>query len=364
MTKKNGNMKKLKILVALSGGVDSSVATQLLVNDGHEVSAVFLRFWRDETENSASSNQAYIDAQAVAKKIGVPFFNLDLSVEFKKEVVDYFLKEYESGRTPNPCVACNKLIKIGLLLEKALALGYDGLATGHYLKTNKQTGLVSVFKAKDQIKDQSYFLYTLTQAQLNKLHFPLGDYQKSEVRRLAQEYDLETASKKESQDICFISGLHNDFLKKHLRLLVGEIKLRETGKTIGQHQGLALYTLGQRKGIEIGGSGPYYVVYKDMLTNTLWVSSSLDNSILSSQEFFVRDLNWLSDTALKQNLVCQVAIRYSQVPVTATVCPHEPGVVKVTLKQAIKAITSGQSAVFYDNEELLGGGIIDILKKI
>jgi len=361
---------KLKILVALSGGVDSAVATQLLVNEGHDVSAVFLRLWQESEEesiekknnfeNHISSDLACQDAKKIAQKIGVPFFCLDLSLEFKQKVVDYFLFEYESGRTPNPCVVCNREIKLGLLFKQALALAYDFLATGHYLRTAKNNdGSIAVFKAKDKLKDQSYFLYNLNQSQLKNLYFPLGNYTKDEVKELANKFGLITANKKESQDICFITGLHSDFLKKHLKLVLGDIKLKETGKTIGRHQGLALYTLGQRKGIDIGGDGPYYVAEKDIKNNILWVASALDISFLEKKEFIVRDLNWLSGEAPKSSRTCQVAIRYSQEAVAARVSPYEAGAVKVELVKAIRAIASGQSAVFYDKQKLLGGGVID-----
>lgn len=360
----NQKKKRLKILVALSGGVDSSVATQLLVNEGHDISAVFLKFWQDKDsettiENAASSAESYQDAKAVAEKIGMPFFSLDLSSEFKKEVVDYFLKEYASGRTPNPCVACNREIKIGLLLKKALALGYDGLATGHYLRIEKKEGAtVSVFRAEDRGKDQTYFLYTLKQDQLQRLFFPLAKYKKTEVRELAKQSGLITAKKKESQDICFIHGLHNDFLKKHLKLEVGEIRLKETGELKGHHQGLALYTLGQRKGIEIGGTGPYYVAAKELGTNTLWVTAAVNELILEKKEFLVSELNFIDPVSISFPLKCQVSIRYGQKPMPAIIDVDQDSLVKVILEKGARAVVSGQSAVFYREDELLGGGIV------
>lgn len=359
----NNKTRKLKILVALSGGVDSSLATQLLVNKNYDVSAVFLKFWPDKkngvaSENSASSRQAFYDAQKVAKKIGVNFFSLDLSREFKREVVDYFLNEYKNGRTPNPCIACNRSIKIGLLLNKALALGYDGLATGHYLKiVNKKEG-VAVYRAKDRHKDQSYFLYTLNQAQLKKLYFPLAKFTKDEVRELAYQYGLPTALKKESQDICFISGSHNNFLKSHIKLKEGNIKSKESGEIIGRHQGLALYTLGQRKGIEIGGSGPYYVAEKEQGSNTLWVTSSWSGKELLRCEFIVSQLNFINPKLLSFPFNCQVMIRYGQEPLACRLELFQKDKIKVVLKTAIRAINAGQSAVFYQSAKVLGGGVI------
>lgn len=363
MSMNNIKTRKLKILVALSGGVDSSLVAQLLVNKGYDVSAVFLKFWQDKkngvaSENSASSSQAFSDAQKVAQKIGANFFSLDLSQEFKKEVVDYFLSEYEKGRTPNPCIVCNRDIKIGLLLKKALALGYDGLATGHYLKiVNKKEG-VTVYRAKDRHKDQSYFLYTLNQTQLKKLYFPLAKYTKDEVRELAHQYGLPTASKKESQDICFISGSHNNFLKNYIKLKEGNIRLKESGEIIGRHQGLALYTLGQRKGIEIGGSGPYYVAEKEQGNNTLWVTSSWSGKELLGHEFIVSQLNFINPKKITFPLNCQVMIRYGQEPLACRLELYQKDKVRVILKTAVRAINAGQSAVFYQASKVLGGGVI------
>jgi tRNA-specific 2-thiouridylase len=356
--------KKLKILVAMSGGVDSSVSAQLLKNQGHDISGVFLNFWKDKTdpekkENKCCSLESLLDARAVAQKIGMPFFTLNFSKEFKKAVVDYFLAEYEAGRTPNPCIACNKQIKIGLLLKKAKELGFDGVASGHYLKREDKDGETRVYRAKDRHKDQSYFLYTFTQAEIKRLYFPLGKYTKPEVREIAAKYGLPTASKVDSQDICFLSGPHNIFLKRHLKLKPGPIKSREDNKIIGQHQGLALYTLGQRKGIEIGGTGPYYVSEKDQKTNTLWVVGSWNDNLLYQKEFQIEQVTWMDKQKPVLPLSCQVIIRYGHDALPCRVeLGEKKGELKVVLKKPTRAVTAGQSGVFYQRNRVLGGGVI------
>lgn len=363
--KLNNKKKKLKILVAMSGGVDSSVSAQLLKNQGYEVSGVFLNFWKDETdpekkENKCCSLESLLDAKAVAEKIGIEFFTLDFSKDFKKAVVDYFLSEYEAGRTPNPCIACNKHIKIGLLLKKAKEMGFDGVASGHYLKREDRDGQVMVYRAKDKSKDQSYFLYTFSQAEIKKLYFPLGKYTKNEVRNIAAKHGLPTASKAESQDICFLSGSHNVFLKRHLKLKPGPIKRREDNKIIGEHQGLPLYTIGQRKGIAVGGTGPYYVAEKNKSTNTLWVVSSWSDDLLYRKNFFINQVNWMDKKRPDLPLNCQVIIRYGHKALPCRVeTDRGRGRLKIILQKATRAVTAGQSAVFYQRNRVLGGGVIE-----
>ncbi len=349
-----------KVLVAMSGGVDSSVAAKLLKDKGYLVTGVFLRFWHDKNEeNFASSNQSLKEVKKVAKEIGVKLLVFNWQKEFKKNVVDYFLNEYKLGNTPNPCVVCNKTIKLGALIKKAKSLGFDYLASGHYLKITNSNNEIKVYKAKDNLKDQSYFLYTLNYNELKKLIFPLANYTKDEVRHLAKEYKLSVAKKSESQDICFLSGPHNNFLKKHLKLNKGDIKLIGKDKVIGQHEGLPLYTIGQRRGINIGGSGPYYVYKLDYKNNILWVVNNWDDKSLYKKEFSLKNINFNTKEKLKLPLKCQVVIRYGHLPINCTALKGKvKNSLKVILNKNTRAITPGQSAVLYLNRRLIGGGVI------
>jgi len=365
-------MKKLKnnkrVLVAMSGGVDSAVAAQLLKNQGYEVVGVFLHFWaappeagRAEPTNKCCSLKAQNDAKAVCQKIGISFFTLNYSAPFKKEVVDYFLQEYSAGRTPNPCVKCNKKIKIGGLLKYARGLKFDYLATGHYLKNKLVDKQFKLYKAKDKNKDQSYFLYTFNQAELKYLLFPLGNYTKPEVRALARKFDLPVAEKAESQEICFIPGKHhNDFLKKYLKLKAGRIMFE--GQEIAKHQGLALYTIGQRRGIEIGGNGPYYVAGFNRKNNDLIVVKEFDDDSLFGDELKAKQVSWLGDKAPSKAFKCSAVIRYRHPAQTCLVKPdgaNNSGKYSVKFTHPQRAITKGQSIVFYKGQEVLGGGIIE-----
>lgn len=395
----------------MSGGVDSSVAAQLLKNEGYEVAGVFLNFWKDEsvalnleksgakdgskntpTENRCCSLQSLLDARAVAAKIGIPLYTFDFSAPFKKAVVDNFLSEYAAGRTPNPCVVCNKRVKIGRLLKYARRLGFDYLATGHYLRLERVGEKTQLFCAKDKNKDQSYFLYTFTPAELKHLLFPLGAYTKPQVRKLAAKFALKVAAKPESQDICFLSGDHNNFLKKYLSLQPGEIRLLETGEKIGEHAGLPLYTIGQRRGL-VGGTGPYYVAKFDWRRNILYVVKNWNEKILYGSELIAKKVNWLDSQAPHRAFKCRAVIRYGHPAVPCTVEPlKEIGqkgrekekqkargndiIIKKVKGQIIeqnndylvkflkpqRAITPGQSIVFYNKERVLGGGVIKKLK--
>jgi len=359
--------KKLKILVAMSGGVDSSVAAQLLKNQGHEVAGVFLHFWKDEapggrTENRCCSLESLLDAKAVAAKIGIPFYTFNFSEPFKKAVVDNFVSEYEAGRTPNPCVICNKRIKIGRLLKYARALGFDYVATGHYLRIKSIGRTVKLYKAKDKNKDQSYFLYTFTPDELKHLLFPLGNYTKPQVRRLAAKFGLRVAAKPESQDICFLSGDHNNFLRRYLKLKPGDIRLLSGGEKIGEHQGLPLYTIGQRRGL-VGGTGPYYVARFDYRKNILHVVKDWNENILYERRLIAKKVNWLSGRAPRRALHCQAVIRYGHPAVPCLVRPKGKTGYLVEFTKPQRAITPGQSVVFYQKEEVLGGGIISIVRE-
>lgn len=362
---------KGRVLVAISGGVDSAVAAALLLKQGYEVAAVFLHFWKDPSapataENKCCSLTAMNDARAVCRKLGIPFHSFDFSAPFKKAVVDNFLEEYAAGRTPNPCIICNRRVKIGRLLEYARGLGYDFLATGHYVNIKSARGKFSLYRAKDKNKDQSYFLYTFNSEQLKQLLFPLGNYTKPQVRALAKKFGLPVAEKAESQEICFISGKHhNDFLKRNLKLKSGEIKLLDTGEVIGTHQGLPLYTIGQRRGIEIGGRGPYYAARMDYQTNDLFVARKFDDIIFYEKSLLAKDVIWTNDSAPLKSFKCQAVIRYRHPAVACRVTPpKKPGQgYLVEFDKPQRAVTPGQSVVFYKDSKVLGGGIINLPDK-
>lgn len=343
-----------KVLVALSGGVDSAVTAQLLINQGYQVSAVYCNFWKENTEESGAEG-----AQMVAQQLNIPLIILNRRSVFKEQVVDYFLKEYTEGRTPNPCVRCNKRVKLGELLRYAEEEGFDYLATGHYLELKGRPGKHYLKKGKDPRKDQSYFLYTLGAQELDRLLFPLGRYQKNQVRHLARNLSLVNAEQPESQDICFLSGPHNDFLKRHLQLKGGDIVLEKDGRVLGQHQGLPLYTIGQRRGIEIGGTGPYYVIGLDYQTNTLKVAETWNDKHLYRQDLTVTEIYWNYKTlSPNKTFKCQAVIRYGHPAEDCQVNVLPDGNWQVTFKKKQRAITPGQSIVFYKKRRLLGGGII------
>lgn len=368
----------------MSGGVDSAVAAALLKEQGYEVVGVFMKFWTEPicqlktnqifgerkailtaksyAENKCCSAEAEKIARQIAEQLGIPFYVMNFKNPFKKAVVDYFLREYAAGRTPNPCVACNKKIKFGLLFKKISALGGDFLATGHYVKkiekrkskSGKQ--LYGIFRAKDKKKDQSYFLYNLKQTQLKRLLFPLGDYTKNEVRKMAKKFVLPVALK-ESFDICFVAeNDHYSFLKRHLKLRPGVI-IDQSGRKIGEHQGLALYTIGQRRHINIGG-GPYYVTGFDREENALLVTSDYNDPRLFKKILIAKEINWVSRQAPDKRLKLTAKIRYAQKAIGARVEYLSKRKYKVIFERPQRAITPGQSIVFYGGRELVGGGVI------
>lgn len=340
----------------MSGGVDSSVAALLLQKKGCDVVGVYMKGW-SLTDCAAKDAE---DARRVAGDLNIPFYVFDFEDEYKKSVVDYMVSGYASGITPNPDVMCNREIKFGLFLKKALALGADYIATGHYVREANN----KLLQAKDLNKDQSYFLWTLTQEQLKYCLFPIGEYIKPEVRVLAKKYGLPTAEKPDSQGICFIGEINAaEFLKEKLGKNPGSIKTVD-GRTIGTHDGAIFYTIGQRKGIGIKGSLAgeqgkiYYVAAKNVDTNTLWVAEG-ESRKLFSKELIVKDINWISGKQPKLPLKCSARIRYRQPLQNCTVnsSTHQ---LKVLFNIPQRAITPGQSAVFYSEKgELLGGGIIE-----
>jgi len=344
-----------KVLVLMSGGIDSSVAAALLKKEGFEIMGAFMRL-----ADLPKFDEAKERAKKVAKILKIPFYVFDLGKEFKKKIIDYFLKEYKSGNTPNPCVLCNKEIKFGLLLEKALALGADFVATGHYARKKeiRENSCSNSFKfallrAKDKEKDQSYFLWMLNQEQLKRILFPIGNYTKEEVKNFARKFKLPVLKAKKSVEICFIEKTVNDFLRKHLKEKPGKI-VDTQGKVLGEHKGLWFYTIGQRKGIGLS-QGPWWVVGKDLKRNLLIVTKNEKD--LLKKELFCENVNWISGKEPKLPLKVEAKIRYRQELADATVY-SENKIYKVVFKKPQRAITPGQSVVFYKGEELLGGGII------
>lgn len=358
-----------KVIVAMSGGVDSSVAAALLKDQGYETVGVFMHFWHDvadklesidtRIENRCCSREAEESARKVAQKLGIKFYSINVSKEFKKAVVDYFLEEYNAGRTPNPCVECNRSIKFGVMIDKALAMGADYVATGHYVRSSKF--VYRLLKAEDTNKDQSYFLYTLTQKRLKHCLFPIGDYTKSEAREIARRYGLGVYNREESQGICFIKSKHyGDFLKKYLKLSSGNI-VDKNGNILGEHKGLPLYTIGQRRDVGIGGTGPYYVVKIDYRKNRLIVSNDINDENLFSRILIAEKVNWISGKVPKMPIEAKARVRYRMRECSATVNKIK-GKYVVEFSELQRAVMPGQSIVFYRGNEVLGGGIIKKLK--
>jgi len=353
--------QKIRVVCALSGGVDSSVAAALLKKEGFDIRGIFMRLY-----SSSNFLEAEKRARKVAKILKIPFQVLNLEKEFKKKVIDYFLKEYQRGRTPNPCVVCNKEIKFGLLLKKILSLKADFIATGHYARiilNKKPQSYYSLITAKDEKKDQSYFLWQLNQKQLRHILFPLGDKTKEEVKGLAKKLKLPAWNIPESQEICFIQTTINDFLAHHLKSKSGPILTFDKKKEIGRHQGLIFYTIGQRKGINLP-KGPYYVVKKHFKKNILYVLPFPFKKGLYQKSLIIEKINWISFQEPKLPLKIKAQIRYQHqlVPTKITRIKSKKKKYKVIFSLPQRAITPGQSVVFYQSKkgfkELLGGGII------
>lgn len=350
----------------MSGGVDSSVAAAILKRQGYEVIGIFMKLWSDKNaatdlvrENICCSVEAATAARQVANKLKIPFYVVNFEKEFKKAVVDYYVKEYESGRTPNPCVICNRDIKGEILMRKALELKADFLATGHYARIKKEKNSYRLLKSKDENKDQTYFLWTLQQNQLAKLLFPIGDYTKPEVREMAAKWKLPTAERKESQGICFIPDRDVcGFLRRHAQKLTqpGSI-YNKLHQKLGLHNGLINYTIGQREHLGIGGPRAYYVVKLNQQDNSLIVGNDKD---LYSSELIAVDLNWVRPTSDFRPPISNLGgrIRYGHPIEECKIDIIKKNEVEVIFNESQRAITPGQSIVFYKNNEVLGGGII------
>ena len=356
------------VVVGLSGGVDSSVAAYLLKKQGYNVIGLFMLNWEEQDENGAcTAEQDFEDVKRVANKIGIPYYTVNYAKEYKERVFSYFLDEYKKGYTPNPDVMCNKEIKFGPFLQHALKLGADYIATGHYCKRVDKNGKSYLYKSFDKNKDQTYFLNQLNQSQLSKTLFPLADIDKTEVRQIAKELGLITAEKKDSTGICFIGERDfRKFLKGFLPAQKGEIKDLQ-GNTVGVHDGAMYYTIGQRRGLNIGGKNGYdadrwFVVKKDIQKNILYVNCGECDEMYSSA-CIVTEFNWIADKQT-ESFTCGVKLRYRQPDQKTKVEILDDSTLKLTFAEKQRAVTIGQFAVLYDEDgKCFGGGRINELIK-
>jgi tRNA-specific 2-thiouridylase len=349
-----------RVAVAMSGGVDSSVAAALLVEQGYEVIGLMLRLWAGDAATGANrccSPEDIANAKQVADLLGIPFYVLDAQAAFKEHVVDFFISGYANGITPNPCLECNRQIRWGHLYRHAIALGAEALATGHYARVTEKDGEFRLLRAIDRAKDQSYVLSILGQEHLRHARFPVGEYTKPEVRALAARLSLPTADRPESQDLCFLGDLdYREFLRRHSpgSFAPGPI-LDPDGARIGSHRGLADYTIGQRKGLGIASPTPLYVLDKRLETNTLVVGP---RERLGQDRFEAGPVHWVAGEAPAPQLRASVRVRYKAREVPAEVRVGGGGQVEVRLDEGLPDVTPGQAAVFYDGETCLGGGVI------
>ena len=362
MENKNG---KTRVVVGMSGGVDSSVAALLLKREGYDVIGVFMKNWDEKDEFGAcTAEEDYADVRKVCDQIGIPYYTVNFEKEYWDRVFTYFLDEYRKGRTPNPDVMCNKEIKFKAFLDYALKIGADYLATGHYARVRLQNDEYELLKGVDSSKDQSYFLCTLGQKQLSRALFPLGSITKKEVREIAHKAGLATAAKKDSTGICFIGERNfKEFLSRYLPAQSGEIR-SISGEVLGHHEGLMYYTLGQRKGLGIGGmndGSPWFVAHKDIKNNILYVVQGENHPTLYSESLIATDLHWVSEKTMKETFKCKAKFRYRQPDQDVTVNLEAENTCRVVFDKPQKAVTPGQFVVFYNGDVCLGGGIIDIV---
>jgi len=346
----------VRVVVGMSGGVDSSVAALLLKREGHDVVGLFMKNWEDDdTDEYCSTRQDLIDAAAAADVIGIELEAVNFAAEYKDRVFAEFLREYSAGRTPNPDVLCNAEIKFKAFLDHAMRLGAEKIATGHYARTDDGR----LLRGKDASKDQSYFLHRLNQAQLARVLFPVGELKKSEVRRIALEAKLPNHAKKDSTGICFIGERpFREFLNRYLPKAPGPI-VDDKGRELGEHIGLAFYTIGQRKGIGIGGAGePWYVAGKDLAANKLIVVQGHDHPLLMKRQLAADDTSWIAGASPPEHAQYTAKTRYRQADAACTLTRVLESEIRVDFASPQWAVTPGQSVVLYEGEACLGGGLI------
>jgi tRNA-specific 2-thiouridylase len=351
-----------RVVVAMSGGVDSSVAAALLVEQGYDVVGIMLRLWSEADNGSGSANRccalsAQYDAERVAELLGIPFYLANVARDFKQHVVGYFEAEYAAGLTPNPCIECNRKIRFDVLLRRALALGADYLATGHYARTSFLSGRYQLLRGVDRLKDQSYVLHILGQAQLAHVLLPIGRFSKVQVREIAQRRGLPVAGRRDSQDLCFVAdGDYRRFLSERMPESIRPGPIRDSnGRVLGKHRGLAHYTIGQRKGLAIPGTQPLYVLALDPNDNAVLVGTADE---LGRKACLAQRVNWVAGEPPSESFSATAKIRYKARAVPVTVTALEPHTVHVEFRLAQRDISPGQAIVFYQDEVVLGGGTI------
>ncbi|WP_047150384.1 tRNA 2-thiouridine(34) synthase MnmA [Aneurinibacillus tyrosinisolvens] len=360
----NKSPENTRVVVGMSGGVDSSVAALLLKQQGYDVIGIFMKNWDDTDEfGHCTAEEDYEDVRRVSGQIGIPYYTVNFEKQYWDKVFTYFLDEYKKGRTPNPDVMCNKEIKFKAFLERALDLGADYLATGHYARVDYHEEQYRLLRGADPKKDQSYFLNRLNQYQLSKTMFPLGHLPKTKVREIALEAGLATAKKKDSTGVCFIGERNfKEFLQNYLPANPGEMRTLD-GEVKGRHDGLMYYTLGQRQGLGIGGGSgtgePWFVVSKDLENNILYVAQGTDHDSLYTDSLVATDLHWISEKEHPSTFTCMAKFRYRQPDQGVTVHTRGDGTCEVVFDEPQRAITPGQAVVFYKGDECLGGATID-----